>query len=300
MRRLADKVDIAHVQGLHDLPSLAASCMAGRTYVGGSLVTAHGAGESYWRKSHINYVTRKSILSRIDTVITVSNYLERRLVKVLGEALPRLKTIHCGVDTERFRPSSDPMEAKRRLGLEGVYVLLCVGRLSLEKGHSTLIASLPRLKQEIPNSRLLVCGKGRLESQLRIQSVELKVDRMVEFRGSIPSSQIRQYYDAADVVVVPSLREAFPIVNLEALSMMKPVVASNVGGIPEIIKDNETGLLVTKSDPLSLAAAILKLHGDPGMADRLGRNGRRCVEERFTWERIAGEFEEAYVDILNN
>lgn len=300
MTQLTDRVDIVHVQGLEDMPSLAASCIAGRTYVGGSLVTAHGSGESYWRKSHLNYVTRRSVLRRFDTVISVSNHLEQRMVKLVGNAPPHHRTIYNGVDTELFRPSSNPVEAKRRLGLEGEHVLLCVGRLSPEKGLATLISSLPMIRQEIPNARLLICGKGKMESQLRTQSQALGVDGIIEFRGSVPQEQIPPYYDAADVVLVPSIKEALGIVNLEAMSMMRPVVASKVGGIPEIVKNNETGLLVPPSDPSSLAEAVLKLHGDPELGVRLGRNGRRCVEERFTWERIAGEFEGAYQDVLNN
>jgi glycosyltransferase involved in cell wall biosynthesis len=300
MSRLTDRVDIVHVQGLGDMPSLAASCVAGRTYVGGSLVTAHGAGESYWRKSHMNYVTRRSLIRRFDMVISVSNYLERRIMKRVGNAPPRHRTIYSGVDTKLFRPSSNPVEAKRRLGLEGKHVLLCVGRLSLEKGQATLIGSLPMIRKGIPNARLLICGKGNMEQQLRTQSQTLGVDGMIEFRGSVPREQIPPYFDAADIVLVPSIREAFPSVNLEAMSMMRPIVASKVGGIPEVVKDNETGLLIPPSDPTSLAEAVLKLYADPKIAARLGRNGRRCVEEAFTWERIAGEFEGAYRDILNN
>jgi glycosyltransferase involved in cell wall biosynthesis len=300
MTRLTDRVDIVHVQGLQDMPSLAASCIAGRTYVGGSLATAMGSGESYWRKSHLNYVTRRSILRRFDTVISVSNYLERRMVKLVGNGPPRHRTIYNGVDTELFRPSPDHLEAKRRLGLEGKHVLLCVARLSREKGLTTLISSLPIIRQGIPNARLLICGKGDMDSQLRTLSHSLGVDEIIEFRGSVPQNKIQPYYDAADVVLVPSMRDAFPIVNLEAMSMMRPVVASKVGGIPEVVKNNETGVLVPPSDPSSLAEAVLKLYGDPEMGARLGRNGRRCVEERFTWDRIAGEFESAYHDVLNN
>jgi glycosyltransferase involved in cell wall biosynthesis len=299
MTRLTDRVDIVHVLGLQDLPSLAASCIAGRTYVGGSLATAQGSGESYWRKNHLNYVTRRCVLRRFDAVISVSNYIQRRMMKRLGNAPPRHRTIYNGVETDLFSPGSDPVEAKRSLGLEGQHVLLFVGRLSPEKGLTTLISSLPMIRKEIPNARLLICGRGRIESQLRTQSQSLGVDELIEFRGSVPHEKLPPCYDAADVVIVPSIREGLGIVNLEAMSMMRPLVASRVGGIPEIVEDNETGLLVPPSDPSSLSEAVLKLHRNPEMGARLGRNGRRFVEGRLTWECIAGKFERAYQEVLN-
>lgn len=299
MSGLTDRADVVHVQGLKDFESLVASCVAARTYVGASFVTAHGLGEGFWRRGQLHYVAWRNILNRLDAVISVSNHVQRGITRLVGRSANNF-TIYNGVDVEIFRPTSDPSMAKGRLGLEGCYVLLCVGRLSPEKGTSVAIGSLPSIRNSIPNARLVICGKGSMEPRLREQSRSLGVENMVDFRGSIPMEQIPPYYEAADVVIVPSLKEALGIVNLEAMSMMKPVVASRVGGIPEVVVDNETGLLVPPSDPVSLADSVLKLHNDPEMAIRFGRNGRRLVEERFTWQTIAGETERAYMDVLRH
>jgi len=295
--RLAGRLDIVHVQGLGDLPSLAAGYIAGTSFAGGSVVTAHGSGDSYWNKGRLNYVARRELVQRFDTLISVSGYLERRLTQILGDSPPR-RVIYSGVDTELFAPGADPTRAKGSFGLEGKFVLLCVGRLSPEKGVSTLVNSLPAIRRGIPNTKVLVCGRGSEESELKAQAQRLDVGDMIDFRGPVPQPKLPPYYDAADLVVVPSNKEAFPIVNLEAMSMAKAVVASDVGGIPEVVKHNETGLLVPPSDPPSLADAVLRVHGDPGLRERLGTNGRRLVEERFTWDAIAGEVEKAYLEIL--
>jgi len=295
--RLAGRLDIVHVQGLGDLPSLAAGFIAGTSFARGSVVTAHGSGDSYWNKGRLDYAARRDLVRRFDMLISVSGYLERRLARVLGNSPPR-RVIYSGVDTRLFTPGANPTGAKGRFGLEGKFVLLCVGRLSPEKGVSTLVSSLPTIRREIPNARVLVCGRGSAESELKAQAQRLNVGDMIDFRGPVPQAKLPPYYDAADLVVVPSHKEAFPIVNLEAMSMAKAVVASEVGGVPEVVKNNETGLLVPPSDPSSLAAAVFRVHGDPGLRMRLGTNGRRLVEERFTWDAIAGEVEKAYLETL--
>lgn len=297
LARLMDRVDVVHVQGLKDFPSLVATCAAARTHVGASFVTAHGLGEGFWRRGHLHYVEWRGVLNRMDALISVSEHVRLGMTRLTGRSRNSF-TIYNGVDTDIFRPTSDTETAKRRLGLSGSYVLLCVGRLSPEKGVSVAIDSFPIIARSIPRARLVICGNGPMKSRLKEQSRSLGIEGAVDFKGSIPIEQIPSYYEAADVVVVPSIKEALGIVNLEAMSMMKPVVASRVGGIPEVVINNETGLLVPPSDPASLAEAVIKLCADPETADRFGRNGRRLVGERFTWERIAGETERVYAEVL--
>jgi glycosyltransferase involved in cell wall biosynthesis len=296
--RLAGRLDVVHVQGLGDMPSLAAGCLAGLTFARGSLVTAHGSGDSYWSKSHLNYVTRRGLVQRFDTVISVSHYIDRKLMRVIGSTT-RHTTIYNGVDADHFRPGPDPSHARSRFGLEGRFVLLFVGRLTPEKGLVTLVSSLPLIRREIPSIALVVCGRGRMEPRLKTQARELGVSDVIRFVGPVAQAQLPPYYDAADVVVIPSREEAFPIVSLEGMSMMKPVIASDVGGVPEVVRHDDTGLLVSPSDPSSLAEAVLRVHGDQALGERLGRNGRRLVEERFTWELIAAEIEKAYLEAMN-
>jgi phosphatidyl-myo-inositol dimannoside synthase len=296
LTRLADSVDIVHVQGLADLPALTASRLAAPLWARGSLAVAHGSGNSYWRKSGLNFAIRRSAVRGFDMVVSVSDYLEKKLERLLGDA-PMHRTIYNGVDTQFFKPGPNAEQARKRIGLEGSFMLLYVGRLSPEKGPDTLISSLPSIRREIPNVRAVLCGKGKLKRQLVAQSRQLGVDGVVDFRGSVPHEQLLPYYDAADIVVVPSREEALGIVCLEAMSMMKPLVAANVGGIPEVVTDNETGILVT-SDASNLAKAVIGLHADPETGFRIGKNGRRTVEERFTWERVATEFETAYRLVL--
>jgi glycosyltransferase involved in cell wall biosynthesis len=120
------------------------------------------------------------------------------------------------------------------------------------------------------------------------------VDDIVEFRGFVPQELLATYYGASDVVVVPSIIEAMGIVPLEAMSMKKPVVGARTGGIPELVKDGRTGILVPPKDPEAIARAVRRLHDNPSLSAELGENGRAMVENEFTWDRIAQETLEAY------
>jgi len=240
----------------------------------------------------------KDSAKRFDIVISVSEYVRRRLVQVLGENPPNHRTIYNGVDTNFFSPIGTT-EAKQAAGVTGRYVILYLGRLAPSKGIKYLIRAMPSLRKYIPDVVLLVCGKGELEGELRNEATTLGVEDAVDFRGFISQDLMTRYYGASDIVVVPSIIEAMGIVPIEAMSMKKPVVGARTGGIPELVKDGVTGLLVPPRNPDAIADAIMRLYGDPGLAAELGENGREMVNERFTWEKVAEETLDAYAEALS-
>ena len=127
-----------------------------------------------------------------------------------------------------------------------------------------------------------------------------RLDKNVEFLGSISRNRLPEYYSQADIFVLPSVYEPFGIVILEAMAARLPVVASNVGGIPEIVKNNKTGLLMPSKEPKALASAIEALVDDAHLRKIMGAAGRRRVERYFTWERIAKKTLEIYENALEN
>lgn len=133
-----------------------------------------------------------------------------------------------------------------------------------------------------------------MEPQLKESVNQMGLQDVVRFLGFIPQNQIVHFYASADVIAIPSIYEPLSIVALEAMSMERPVVASRVGGIPEIVSDGVTGILVPPSEPLALANAIDEVLTDRDLASRLGKKARSVVKESFTWERVANRTLKAY------
>jgi glycosyltransferase involved in cell wall biosynthesis len=293
VRKLSSGYDIVHVHGDYDVPGLMAAIATTKALRGGTVFTTHGTGSRYWRPGKRWGALWKDSAKRFDVIISVSEYVRRRLVQILGENPPRHYTIYNGVDTNYFHPFGDASDPKRTLGVSGKYVIGYIGRLAPSKGVVYLLRAMPLLS-EVRDALLLIGGRGELEGELRAEAVRLGVEDIVDFRGFIPQELLATYYGASDVVVVPSIIEAMGIVPLEAMSMKRPVVGARTGGIPELVVDGKTGLLVPPRSPEAIARAVKRLHDSPSLSVELGENGRTMVENEFTWERIAQETLKAY------
>jgi glycosyltransferase involved in cell wall biosynthesis len=298
VRKLTSDYDIVHVHGDYDIPALVAGLLATKAVGGGIVFTTHGTGSRYWHPGKRWGALWRNSAKRVDVVISVSEFVRRRLVQVLGENPPKHYTIYNGVDTNFFSPVEDSSEVKRALGVSGKYVLVYLGRLATSKGIAYLLRAMPSLRNEIRDVTLLIGGKGELEAELRREAVDLGVSDVVEFRGYIPQELLPKFYGASDVVVVPSIVEAMGIVPLEAMSMKKPIVGARTGGIPELLTNGPTGFLVQPRDPKAIADAVKSLHDNPHLAAEFGENGRIVAEKRFSWEKVAQETLEAYADAL--
>lgn len=159
-------------------------------------------------------------------------------------------------------------------------LLLTVARLTEQKGHRFLIEALPALVAEWPSLICVFVGEGECRESLRTLAREKGVEQFCRFAGA--RNDVVDWYAAADVVVLPSLSEGFPFVVLEALAMSRPVVATRVGGVPEIIHDGSTGLLVPSRNPQALQSAVRKVLLDPAWAVRMGQAGQKEVTAHFT------------------
>jgi glycosyltransferase involved in cell wall biosynthesis len=167
-----------------------------------------------------------------------------------------------------------------------------VARLEPEKGHATLLEAWPAVVRACPEAYLLVVGEGSLREALEAQARELRIAHRVVFAGR--RDDIPAVTAALDVAVLPSYREAQGLTVLEAMALGRPVVASDVGGIPEMIENGRTGLLVPPHDADGLAAAITRLLRDHPYADMLARAGQGLVRDRFCVERMVHSIEEIY------
>ncbi len=191
-----------------------------------------------------------------------------------------------GVDTRIFRPQAT--NVKKKLGIQRM--VLCVARFVPQKGLEYLIDALQHVDAE-----LVLIGRGPLEKKLRKRTQKLKLqDRVHIFTQKIPDAQLAQYYAAADVFCLPSLWEPFGMVAAESLACGTPVVCSNIGGLPEVVRNAKDGFLVPPKNSEALAQKIQALLDDPRKAKKMGAAGRMHVLKKFTWDKTAQAYEETY------
>jgi glycosyltransferase involved in cell wall biosynthesis len=258
-----------------NLVAWAASRLAGCTHI--SFV--RGWTAETWKVKLYECLDRL-ILRRADWVVCVSQALaEQAGKKRRGRRAPIVIPNAALFLAEKDVASPvDRRSLRRALGLPENAALVCtLGRLSAEKGHRYLLQCLPGLVSRISNLRIVLLGEGRERSRLEAQLVRSGMQNYVIFAGF--RNDVRPWIQACDVIVNPSLTEGMPNVLLEAMALGTAVVATRVGGVPDLIEDRESGLLVPPSNASALANAICDLFADPAEALRLSRNAQARVQE---------------------
>ena len=230
----------------------------------------------------------------MDRLIVVSNAIDRKVVEE-GRLGAERVLIYNGVDLERYDHQEPCCTLRDEYAMEpDAGIVGVVGRLELEKGHPTLLEAWPMVLERVPGAYLLIVGEGSRQDLLRQIAREQGIERHVIFTGR--RDDIPAVTAALDVAVLPSYREAQGLTILEAMAMSRPVVASNVGGIPEMVQDGVTGLLVPPHDPPALAAAIARLLTNHQLADMLARAGHDLVHDRFCIQIMVNAVQALYDD----
>jgi len=209
-------------------------------------------------------------------------------LKYARELVPTCRDRSCvvRVGTRRSRIEPNPMPDDP--------TLLCLGRLVRVKGFDLAVAALPRILEGFPSARLIIAGDGPERGSLERKARELGVEAAVGFLGWVAPSDVPALINAASILVMPSRAEAFPLAGLQAAFMARPVVSTRVGGIPELVVDGETGLLVEADDCAGLADAILFLLDHPEEAERLGEAARQRSLKLFDFEQTADSYQSLY------
>ncbi|MGA8302420.1 MAG: glycosyltransferase family 4 protein [Thermoplasmata archaeon] len=230
--------------------------------------------------------------------LIVQSREEERLVGTLGLALPPVEIIPPGY-SPMPAPPDGPAPFRERYGISGPYVLF-VGRLASNKGLVELIQAFATLARDATDAHLVLVGEdGGMRSTLEARARGLGLEARVHFVGHVPDeSFLAAAYREANFTVLASEYEAFGLVLLESLAQGTPVVASRVGGIPEFIEDERSGLLVPPGQVAPLAEAMQRLWADDGLARRLGRHGRTEVVPLYTWDRLVDRLEVVYREVL--
>jgi glycosyltransferase involved in cell wall biosynthesis len=230
-------------------------------------------------------------------IVTVSRYSAEKIVLLYDVNETKIRIVPNGVDPQRFKPDEDYREVKDSIGGNNKHVILFVGNLIPRKGLHFLIEAAKHVIKENKDTKFVVVGDGPLKNYLVSYSKELGVAGNFVFLGNVPEVMLHQLYNCADVFASPSIQEGQGITLLEAQATAKPVVAFDVSAISEVVKNNETGLLV-KRDSLELADAISHLLSDSSLREKMGRSGREFVSKNFSWDVLAQDMFQVYSEAL--
>ncbi len=235
----------------------------------------------------------RRFMNRTDGIICVSKG-QKRKIRELGVRKPPQWVIYNAIENI----SDTPLNNKQNPGHEnnGKLIITTAGRLSPEKGHEYLLKAISILKESYSNIEFLICGDGALMEKLTTMAESLNIRDQCKFLGFC--RDMDAIYSKTDIFVLSSLSEGLPNVILEAYMHEIPVVATNVGGVPEIIDNGFNGILVPPGDPVKLADALAQLIQDKTLREKMGRHGKEKVASCFTFKRQLDDTVKVYEEVL--
>ena len=265
------------------------------------VVTYHndiiGEGIADYIARFYNSTFLKLLLKRADKIIiTQPSYLESS--PYLLDYQDKIEVIPNGVDVDKFRPITSTNNNNYT-----IFFLSVLDEFHRYKGLDYLLKSIQIVKKEIPNLKLIVGGKGVLVDYYKKISVSMGLGDNVEFKGFIRDDELVNYYNQADLFVLPStssLQEGFGIVALEALACQTPVITTDIVGVAEDLDAVNGGVVVPPKDSQRLAEKIILLLKDEELRKEMGEHGRKLVMDRYTWKSVASSMEKVYKIIFSN
>ena len=272
----------------------------------------------------VNRLPKQPIAARLadaDLIISCSDYITDKIKERFPNYASICRTINNGVDADHFVPD----RSDRSQLVENTPQLLFVGRISPEKGIHDLIDAFIKVVAKHPQAVLTIAGPhiivGKkllfdLQPEPEVQALKYfysvnylehikskipkAISSQVIFTGSLPQQELLPYYQNADLVINPSLSEAFGMSLIEAMATATPVIATNIGGMPEIVEHDRTGLVVEPGNPKALADAICKVISNPAKARIMGDTGRKKVLQHYTWSKITEKLVDCYATMGAN
>lgn len=252
------------------------------------IVTVHGS-DIFALKGKMMSRIKRFVLKHADAVIVNSSATLHACKEVYANG--NYHVIPVGVDTERFQPRPKQRELVKEYQLND-FTILYVGRLSDEKGVIYLLRALKKLQDKGIVFKALIVGDGWMRKELEKYAEDSNLVDNVIFTGWVKAEDMASYFNTADVFVGPSLREAQGLVFAEALFTGLPVIATTVGGIPDIVIDGKTGYLVSPKSDEEIYAGLLKLHDNLALREKIGENGKLHVRDKFSWQSVRKRFME--------
>ena len=251
------------------------------------------------RRSAFKRWTARQLLGGCAVVVANSRWtadLARTLLGALDcpSLAAGVRVVPPGTTPSHFRPDIDPRPVRRKYGLDGGPWILTVSRLDRHKGIDTVIQALPAVRAAFPAARYAVAGVGSPKPHFQRLAADLGLGDAVRFLGFVPDDELPAVYNAADLYVGVSRRydllaEGFGIAIVEASACGLAVVGGRSGGVPDAVREGETGILVDPDDPAAVAGGITQLLADDALRRRMGAAGRRAVETYYNWDRVVDD-----------
>lgn len=244
------------------------------------------------KRSWLHRCLVKYSLNKADVVTATSQMLSRTIAGFVGEN-HKIFVIPFGVDLDRFSP-------RRESTKKEVITIGTVKTLIRKYGIEYLIRAFALVEKKYENVKLVIVGDGSLRGDLENLATKLHCYRKISFVGKVPNERVQEYLSGMDIFVMPSIMESetFGVSAVEASACGIPVIASNIGGLPEVVLNKKTGLLVPPKDPDAIAKAITFLIENPRLREKWGKEGRRFVSEHYNWLENAAQMEKLYEKIV--
>jgi glycogen(starch) synthase len=283
--RIATRWGIPHVWTVHDT------------------VFGKRAGRIEEPEDKLTFAIESWATREADLLLVNSRAIGEEIVARYAGRTDRIRLLHPGLDPARFEA---PPPAARLAAFRSVFaspdeiLFTYCGRLDLEKGIDTLINAFSIAKRRVPNARLAIAGRGKLQPIIEDHVRRLELGPSVHLYGYLEGAVLNAFYHASDIHVCPSRYEPFGLVAVEAMAAGKPVVVSATGGLRDIVSDTRVGRAVPPQDVGALASALTELALDPGLRERIGRVGREHVRDCFSWSSLGRTAVQHYACALAN
>jgi len=292
------QVDVIHAHWA--IPTGPAAVMAARKLGVPSIITMHGGDVYVNPEQGYDFPTRWYVrpalrwtLRHAGALTAITEDCRQHALRA-GAPADRIRLVFNGTDLRRFSPAENGSRCDPRFG---PHMIFACRQLFPRKGIRFLLEAAAQLKPRFPDLKVVLAGDGFERPELARLAADLGIGADVTFLGWVPNTDLPPYYRAAAVSVIPSLEEGFGIPAAEAMGCEVAVVASDAGGLPEVVEDGVTGLVVPRGDSTALAQAIGSLLADPERRRAMGQAGRARGLRLFDWDRSAEQFEQIYREV---
>ncbi|MBA7666919.1 2-deoxystreptamine glucosyltransferase [subsurface metagenome] len=302
--RNLENFDLIHVHNEHSFFSFM-SIIYNLVYKKPTVLTCHGqlrfgsSAEDVFEGIYTRSIGR-SIFSIVDKIVTLSK-ADKDYLASFGASKNKIEVLPNAIDIDYLNGEVNkeaPKKDKLKEKFSHKKIMLFVGRIIKRKGIHYLIKSIPDVIKAHKDILYVLIGNGEYKGQAEELTKNLNLGDYVLFLGSLPQEMVFKYYQAADAFVLPSISEGCPTTLLEAMYFGLPVIATNIPGVYEHFK--EVAILVSPGDENELASAIIRLFEDEQLSQRLSREGKKLVETKYTWDRLAKRYEEIYSDLVSS
>lgn len=251
-------------------------------------------------KRAIGSTAQRFLARRASRMIAVSEDIRQNMIQEEGIDPEKIVTVHNGIDLSDLPKPPEKSAIEEIKELYGIgkteKIIGAIGRLVAFKGFSTLVAAAEELSEMRDGFKVVIAGRGPEEENLKTQIKNLGIEDLIVMPGFVDDTA--PYFAMSDVFVVPSILEPFGLIVLQAIAAGRPVIGADAGGIPEIIRDGETGVLVPAENPVALASAIDKLLDDEALGKRLADAAMKDLKERFPLELMVEKTRAVYDECL--